>query len=820
MGVALGIALSFPLSRCGCLPGLLKIPSPRSILINYPLMIFPRTVIAILFCFCFASLPAVFALNATGYSAAANDRFISGFPLAPVANESEAFITAGVDLSGVGWSTTTYAASTHKNFALLSPQHFLTAQHYENGSQRTQGVRILNGAGSVLTLPVDDMINLGRGVILSNQGVTAHDLAIGTTETPFSAAGQIYRHAIFDLHNTSGSDSQTNYSGLGVLHYGHGGSSTASPRVGLTSISQFTNINSDPTQTVFLTPRTEVALVDGDSASPAFHLWTNPNGNPEVTLLGVNSAINNDFNFISFLASTAGIAATQSALAPLGRAPRMVGNPAATWTGSNTSIGNRSAWGLNRPANAPQDRYVLFNAATATSRTVNVNTDHNLRGLFFRSTAAEDDFFTFTGSFTLTLGRGGVMNYDNAQQRFEAHLILDAPQYWDAGPGGLRVANLNLNQHLLEIRSAGPSLIAGNISGTGGLALESGSLRLEGGTHSFTGKVWIHEGEFHLADDLSEAEGFQIGSGGVLIGSGSVSVVTGNGVVSPGLRRLSAHRVELERGLGFDFEFSKEGHPDFSSSTNAENSLLYLSGTTPFSTLLSAGNPVRLFLPDALSVDGATFGGGFLVSVGVNLAAALEGIKPELWIEDAEGGLIYGGKSYRSASEDWAIGIQVEDLSADLGDGVQALRMTSFRLKAASFSAWRSSVFPEEMDEALTGLLADANSDGLQNVFSYLMRRDPLQGGRDGLPEFFTVTEGEVPEAVFQFRRYRFAQDFELLLETSSDLVTWDLIESRGEVVEPDADGDGLVELRQIRKPLPETDQLFIRLRAVLIEVP
>ena len=45
-------------------------------------------------------------LTINGYSTADNDRFVSGYPNAPVANTSSSFLGAGYDWSGVGWLST------------------------------------------------------------------------------------------------------------------------------------------------------------------------------------------------------------------------------------------------------------------------------------------------------------------------------------------------------------------------------------------------------------------------------------------------------------------------------------------------------------------------------------------------------------------------------------------------------------------------------------------------------------------------------------------------------------------------------------------
>lgn len=87
------------------------------------------------------------AIEITGYSSTVNDRFTGGFPTTPVPNTNGSFVGLEYDWSGVAWSTTTYASSSYKGLALLSPVHFLTAQHYEHSTNATLGIRILTNTG-------------------------------------------------------------------------------------------------------------------------------------------------------------------------------------------------------------------------------------------------------------------------------------------------------------------------------------------------------------------------------------------------------------------------------------------------------------------------------------------------------------------------------------------------------------------------------------------------------------------------------------------------------------------------------------------------
>ena len=118
------------------------------------------------------------ALQVTDYSSEVNDRFSSGFATNPVANTNTTFVGAGYDWSGVGWSTTAFGGSGFKGFGMLSPRHFLTAQHYEYGAEATLGVRVLGFDDLVHAAPVQSVTNLGQGIVLVNQGFTNHDLAV------------------------------------------------------------------------------------------------------------------------------------------------------------------------------------------------------------------------------------------------------------------------------------------------------------------------------------------------------------------------------------------------------------------------------------------------------------------------------------------------------------------------------------------------------------------------------------------------------------------------------------------------------------------
>jgi autotransporter-associated beta strand protein len=511
-----------------------------------------------------------FAISVSNYVSAVNDRFTSGFPTAPVQNTNASFIGAGEDWSGVGWSTATYASSTYKGFGMLSPMHFLTAQHYEYGAELTTGVRILGQDGTVYTQTNSSISNLGYGLRLANAGQTNYDLAIGTLRSSITSPKNMARLAVLDLHSSSTADSLTSYNSLSMMLYGRNPlSSSGSPRAGGASAELVTAFNSDPKQMAIRTTQSTVSLQTGDSGSPALNTWTNPDGKKELTVLGLNSATGGGYNYVSLLANAGAINAANAVMNDDGYALRVVGNPYATWAGGNGTAATKDD--LARSGNwsgsvLPTDKFVLFNADTSSYKAIDVNTATTLRGLYFKSTITANDGFTFGGAGTLTLERGGVVNYDSDRQTFNAPLALNDAQYWDGGSGGITVAGtLNTAGKLLEITGSGTNRITGRISGAGGLALSGGHLELTS-SNTYSGTTWVHAGTLLVNNTTGSGTGsgtVYVASGGVLAGSGALNgsaVISGS--VSPGnsIGTLTAFSdVTWNSGDGWLFELLTAG---------------------------------------------------------------------------------------------------------------------------------------------------------------------------------------------------------------------------------------------------------------------
>lgn len=222
--------------------------------------------------------PSAPALDVFNYSAAANERFSSGFPSAPVANSSGSFIGAGLNFSGVGWQTANSAFAV----TMVSPMNFLAARHASPSA--TNSVSFLGQDGQVHSYAVASIttIEYSSGVL--------SDLVVGTL-TQAVASDITYYPSIYLGSNLA------SYLGLNLAVYGQGGT------VGWNSISGFATADFIPQDSVVdslfsvmdynsvtggtVTLPAATQGESGDSSSPSFVLV-----GANLAVIGVHSAIN------------------------------------------------------------------------------------------------------------------------------------------------------------------------------------------------------------------------------------------------------------------------------------------------------------------------------------------------------------------------------------------------------------------------------------------------------------------------------------------------------------------------------------------------
>lgn len=736
-------------------------------------------------------------MQITGYSSTVHDRFAAGYPVAPVPNSSPSFIGLNLDWSGVGWNP----ADARKSYGFITPYHYLVARHFGGSAH----VTTFGQDGVLRSQQQTSVQDTEYGLVFS--GETLGDLSLGTLAAPMN---RMARYPILDLNNSSTGNNPTHYHSLNLLIYGRGPTAGSSPRIAATSL--LDTALSGRNQS-FRTTRTDVQLEVFDSGSPAFVKWTNPNGEAELALVGNHAAISDTHNFHNFIGTREVINRLNEMIVHKGHALWVVGNPSHTWVGASSNLIQRnSAWGISGNPNASgatSDRFVLFDSASADNLTVDVNTDYHLRGLYFRQpTGAPAAGFTFSGASTLTVGRGGIANYTDAQQQFTANLTLGDHQYWRIGPGGLTIGNLNTNGYLLELKSDGLTEFNGTLSGTGGLALTSGHAVL-GATASYSGNTWIHGGHLVINGDIRSSPQVILGEGASLSGHGKVALISGSGTVGTDVSGqatiLQADAVAPSSGLDFAFVIGAAGDPLFANAPAGINSLLRLTAATPFSSALTSQNSIRFYLNVTELSNGQTFRAGFFTDSQLDLLDWISEATMQFYIADATGPHAYAGQFYRLLDGSPQLALSSQTVIATFADETVegSILQLSVVSSALTYHDWALTAFPPEVPNEARGPEQDANGNGIVNLLAYAFNLHPMANTTVGQPTTVTVADNDTAGLVqLRYRRNLLAQDLNFFVEFTHDLENWAVVAIEPTVLNADIDGDGSTELLQVALPL------------------
>lgn len=259
------------------------------------------------------------ALTVVGYNSVVNDRFASGYASAPVPNTSGSFVGAGLDLSGVGWNP----LDPKQSFTMISDEYFVFATHHAPGatieffSPALYAANPGNPSAAIVTLNVSGTVFRPSTTTILGTGLS--DLSIGKLSSPISNAYGITSYPILDLPTLN------HYLGLTLLTYGHGGTSTTSPRLATNTLDEFALVDlfsptgvPDSFDFVFDLDTGvggESYIQSGDSGSPTFVLREGV-----LTLIGTHSAIDPDSdpqlavdNFIPFYLNQMALAGVEFA---------------------------------------------------------------------------------------------------------------------------------------------------------------------------------------------------------------------------------------------------------------------------------------------------------------------------------------------------------------------------------------------------------------------------------------------------------------------------------------------------------------------------
>lgn len=239
----------------------------------------------------------VHALDIRVYNAAVHDRF-TGYPSFPVMNPG--FLYDASKFTGVGFHTT----QGHLQFALVSPRHFLCADHVKPSPGHI--VRFVAADGSVVQRTVTGTTTLNA----DNPGIT--DLSLGTLDSPLPASVKPLPY--LNLAN------EEDYEGKEIVVFGYGVISGTILRAGKGEISGIGNLDGDGpggsygntrvAEFVYSGAGTDpddahFTLTGGDSGSPSFVM---EGGQPALTGIHftVGSSGSDVHNFDTFVPHYAG----------------------------------------------------------------------------------------------------------------------------------------------------------------------------------------------------------------------------------------------------------------------------------------------------------------------------------------------------------------------------------------------------------------------------------------------------------------------------------------------------------------------------------
>jgi autotransporter-associated beta strand protein len=129
---------------------------------------------------------------------------------------------------------------------------------------------------------------------------------------------------------------------------------------------------------------------------------------------------------------------------------------------------------------------------------------------------------------------------------------------------------------------------------------------------------------------------------GTLSGSGAVD--PGN---SPGLATVG--EIDPSGGIDFNFEFTKQGAPDFANPAAIGNDVLRVNHADPFTSPLSSANTINLYLTaDAFNGGNTNIRGGFFTDyeLPADLQADIDSAQLHIFIADPSGATTYNGNTY------------------------------------------------------------------------------------------------------------------------------------------------------------------------------
>ena len=196
---------------------------------------------------------------------------------------------------------------------------------------------------------------------------------------------------------------------------------------------------------------------------------------------------------------------------------------------------------------------------------------------------------------------------------------------------------------------------SGAMSGSGSLS-KTGIGRLSlSGSSSYNGATTVSAGELNLSGGSIANSAVTVASGASLSGYGSVGTIGGAGAINPGNSPgiLTTPQVNPSGGTDFNFEMTGTA-PTYNDASNSVNDLIQITGGTPFSQALAAGNGVFIYFSGAALFTGSTavqYQGGFFTDQSASFASSISGATYNYYFANTNGPTTYNGVSYYNKAQ-------------------------------------------------------------------------------------------------------------------------------------------------------------------------
>ena len=196
---------------------------------------------------------------------------------------------------------------------------------------------------------------------------------------------------------------------------------------------------------------------------------------------------------------------------------------------------------------------------------------------------------------------------------------------------------------------------SGAMSGSGSLS-KTGIGRLSlSGSSSYNGATAVSAGDLNLSGGSIANSAVTVASGASLSGYGSVGTIGGAGAINPGNSPgiLTTPQVDPSGGTDFNLEMTGTA-PTYNNASNSLNDLIQITGGTPFSQALAAGNGVFIYFSGAALFTGSTavqYQGGFFTDQSASFASSISGATYNYYFANTNGPTTYNGVSYYNKAQ-------------------------------------------------------------------------------------------------------------------------------------------------------------------------